>query len=72
MCLSSFIDFKYLNVILRREKTILGRIGLYFCGFGERPNFRDLWNKGEAELILGICGTRQNNIRELRNFFSGI
>ena len=46
MCLSSFIDFKYLNVILWREKNILGRIGLYFCGFGEnRINFRDLWNK---------------------------
>ena len=34
-----------------------------------RINFRDLWNRGEAELILGICGTRQNTIRELRNFF---
>ena len=24
---------------------------------------------GEAELILGICGERQNNFRELRIFF---
>ena len=28
-----------------------------------------LWVWGEAELILGICGTRQNTIRELRIFF---
>ena len=24
---------------------------------------------GEAELILGICGARQNTFRELRSFF---
>ena len=30
-----------------------------------------LWVWGEAELILGICGTRQNTIRELRIFFQG-
>ena len=30
-----------------------------------------LWVWGEAELILGICRTRQNTIRELRIFFQG-
>ena len=39
----SFIVFKYVNLILWKELYILGRIGLYFGGFG-----------GEAELILRI------------------
>ena len=37
------IAFKYVNLILRKEKYILGRSGSYFLGF-----------VGEAELILGI------------------
>ena len=53
-----FIVFKYVILILRREKYILGRIGLYF------------W--GEAGLILGICEARQNTFRELRIIFIGI
>ena len=56
----SFIVFKYVILILRREKYILGRIGLYF------------WGGGEAGLILGNCEARQNTFRELRKFCSGI
>ena len=29
-------NFKYVNLILWKEKYILGRIGLYFGGFGEK------------------------------------
>ena len=43
------------------EKCILGRIGLYFGGFG-----------GEAELIQRIRGAKENTFRELRNFLSVI
>ena len=50
-----------MNLILRREKYILGRIGLYFRG---------IW--GEAELISGFCGARQNTFKELRTFFSDL
>ena len=54
----SFIAFKYVNLILWKEKYILGRIGLYF------------W--GEAELISRIWGAKENTFMELRNFLSGI
>ena len=36
--LYSFIVFKYVILILRKDKYILGRIGLYFWGFGEKRN----------------------------------
>ena len=32
----SFIVFKYVILILRREEDILGRIGLYFWGVEEK------------------------------------
>ena len=35
MLLYSFIVFKYVILILRKEKYILGRIDLYFWWFGE-------------------------------------
>ena len=31
--------------------------------------FLGIW--GEAELILGICGARQNTFREMKKFFQG-
>ena len=31
-------NFKYVNSILLKEKYILGRIGLYFGGFGEKQH----------------------------------
>ena len=37
--LHSFIVFKYVLLILRKDKYILGRIGLYFWGFGEKLNY---------------------------------
>ena len=33
------IVFKYVNFILRKEKYILGRIGLYFLEFGKKLNY---------------------------------
>ena len=52
-----FKVFKYVILILRREKYILGRIGLYFGG---------IW--GETVLILGICEARRNAFRDAENF----
>ena len=37
--LYSFIVFRYLILILRKDKYILGRIGLYFGGFGKKLNY---------------------------------
>ena len=34
----SFIVFKYVHLILWKEQYTLGRIGLYFGGFGEKLN----------------------------------
>ena len=34
-----FIVFKYVILILRKDKYILGKIGLYFWGFGEKLNY---------------------------------
>ena len=51
--------FKYLNLIEQKEKYILGRIGIYFRGFGEKLNyFRDLGSKGKnyqgADIFQGL------------------
>ena len=48
----------YVNLVLKKEKYILGRIGLNFGGFGEQLNLF-----GEH---------RQNTFRELRQKISGI
>ena len=37
--LYSFIVFKYVILILRKDKYVLGRIGLYFWGFGEKLDY---------------------------------
>ena len=48
MLLYSFIVFKYVILILRIDKYILGRIDLYFWGFGKKLNyFRDLGSEGK-------------------------
>ena len=47
-------------LILQKDKSILGRIGLYFWGFG-----------GEAELFLGIWGAKANTFRENRKLIAG-
>ena len=36
--LYNFIVFKYVILILQKDKFIFGRIGLYFWGFGEKLN----------------------------------
>ena len=61
----SFIVLKYVILILRKEKYILGRYGLYFGRF---------W--GEAELILKIRGAKANYFHGAEDilrehFFSG-
>ena len=53
--LYSFIVFKYVILILRKDKYNLGRFGLYFWG---------IW--GEAELFLGILGANANTFSETR------
>ena len=52
-----FMVFKYVILILRKDKFILGRIGFYF------------W--GEAELLLGIWVAKANTFRELMTLFAG-
>ena len=50
-----------MNLILRKEKYILGRIFLYFWGI-----------LGEAELILGIWGAKAIYFQGAEQFFPGI
>ena len=52
---------KYVILILRKEKYILGRIDLYFWGFTEKLVF-----------FLGILGAKAKYFREPRKLFSGI
>ena len=54
--LYSFIDFKYVILILRKEKHFLGRFGLYFGGYGEKLKY------------FGIWGAKAKTFRELRIF----
>ena len=58
-------------LILRKEKYILGRIDLYFWGFGEKLNFfRDLGSK--AIILLGSGGKYFQGSGEINALFSGI
>ena len=69
--LYTFIVFKYVILILQKEKYILGRIGLYFWGFGEKLNyFRDLGSKGN--ILLGSRGNYFQGFEEINALFSGI
>ena len=58
--LYSFIIFKYVILILRKDDYTMGRIGLYFWGFGEKLN-----------IFSGIWGGKANNYRETRTLFAG-
>ena len=54
-----------------QEKYILGRIGLYFGGFGEKLNcFRDLGSKGK--ILLGRQENYFQGFWEINALFSGI
>ena len=57
-CVYSFIVFKYVNLIPRKEKCILGRIRLYFRGFIIQDTFR------EMRIFLGIWGDQGIIFRE--------
>ena len=46
----SFIVFKHVILILRKDKYILWKIGLYFWGFGEKLNI--FYGFGERRQIL--------------------
>ena len=50
-----------MNLILRKEHLFLGRIGLYFGGFGEKLNY-----------FQGFEEQRQTTLREQRKIFSRI
>ena len=60
--LYSFLVFKYVTFILRKEKYVLGRENwLIFLG---------IW--GEAELFLRICGAKAKYfLRSRGNYFQG-
>ena len=69
--LYSFLVFKHVTLILRKEQYILGRIGLYFWGFGEKLNyFRDLGSKGK--ILLGSQRNYFQGFWEINALFSGI
>ena len=69
--LYSFIVFKYVILILRKEKYILGRNYLYFWGSGEMlVYFRDLGSKGK--ILLGSRGNYFQGSVEINALFSGI
>ena len=57
----SFIVSKYVNLILWKEKYILGKFGLYLWGFGEKLN-----------LFYGFGEQRKNTFREPINFLTRI
>ena len=59
--LYSFIVFKHVNLIIRKEKYILGRMGLYFLG--------GIW--GRNCIILGILGAKAKYFQGAKNFFVG-
>ena len=69
--LYSFIVFKYVILILRKDKYILGRNDLYFWGSGEKlVFFRDLGSKGK--ILLGSRGNYFQGSGEINALFSGI
>ena len=69
--LYSFIVFKFVILILRKEKYILGRIDLYVWGSGEKlVYFRDLGSKGK--ILLGSRGDYFQGSGEINALFSGI
>ena len=53
----SLIVFKYMNLIIRKEKIHLRENWLIFGG---------IW--GESELIFRIWGAKENTFRDLRKF----
>ena len=58
-------------LILRKDKYILGRIGLYFWGFGEKLNY--IWGFGELrQILLGRRGHYLQGDGEINALFSGI
>ena len=58
-------------LILRKNKYILGRIGLYFGGFGEKLNY--IWGNGERrQILLGRRGHYLQGDGEINALFSGI
>ena len=69
--LYSFIVFKYVILILRKEKYILGRIDLYFEDLGRSWSIcRDLGSKGK--ITLGSRGNYFQGSGEINALFSGI
>ena len=65
------IVFKYVILILRKEKYILGRNDIYFWGSGEKlVFFRDLGSKGK--ILLGSPGNYFQGSGEINALFSGI
>ena len=72
--LYSFIVFKYVILILRKERYILGRTDLYFWGSHSLGRswsiFRDLGSK--VKILLGSQGNYFQGSGEINALFSGI
>ena len=59
-------------LILRNDKYILGRIGLYFCRFGEKLNyFKGFLERRQIQILLGRRGHYLHGDREINALFSG-
>ena len=69
--LCAIIVFKYVILIIRKDKYILGRIGLYFWVFGEILNY--FYGFGERRQILLVRkGNYLQGSGEINALFSGI
>ena len=58
-------------LILRKEKYFLGRIDLYFWGFGEKLNYFKGFGE-QGKIILGSRGKYFQGSGEINALFSGI
>ena len=58
-------------LILRKDKYILGRIGLYFWGFGEKLNYFEGFGE-QRQILLGRQGHYLQGDGEIDALFSGI
>ena len=68
---SYIASFKYVILIIRKDKYILGRIGLYFWGFGEKLNyFKGFWE--QRQILLARWGHYLQGDGEINALFSGI
>ena len=71
MCNSRYRLYLVCDFILRKDKYILGRIGLYFWGFGEKLNYFQGFGE-RSQTFLGRQGNYLQGDGEMNALFSGI